>query len=656
MSSSGGAQRGLFDSLTPDPAEAEELARQVAHHDQRYWQDQAPEIPDAEYDGLVERLRRLAPDHPVLQRVGGGGGAADGGTHRHAVPMLSLDKCYDPSGLQRWLAKVSGLVVESPKLDGVAAALVYDDSGTLRVGATRGSGAEGEVITAQLKGVTGVPARIAEGPLEVRGEVYLPLSRFAEIQERFANPRNTAAGALKQKDPRATAGYGLRFCAYALVEPGHEREQDRLRRLHDLGFDVVEHRVLSPDEVPAAYSLWLQRQPALDFEIDGVVYEVDSVAAQQEMGHTAHHPRSAIAYKLPTEASTARLLDVEWSVSRTGTLTPVAIIEPTLLSGATVTRVSLHNAGMLAKLGVTRTASVRVVRRGGVIPKVEAVVEATGAPLELPALCPACEGPVALDGDFLACPNRAGCPAQRQGALEHYLKALGVDGFGPAILEQIVAHGLAAQPADLYRLRPEHLVPLEHMGRTLAVKLVENLDRARTPSLPAFLTALGIPDLGPAVAGVLGERFGALAALREASAEDLAALPGIGPTIAEHVVSGLRSLEPQIEALLEQVQVVATPSVAPSAAPWAGSSFVFTGKMEHMKRAEAQARVRALGGTTPAAVVRDLTYLVVGDRGSPLLGQGRRGGKLRRAEQLQSEGASVEIISETRVLELLAAV
>jgi len=567
--------------------------------------------------------------------------------------MLSLDKCYDESGLQRWLAKVPGEVVESPKIDGVAAALVYGPAGRLRIGATRGNGTRGEVITEQLLRVGGVPARIPAGPVEVRGEVFLPLSRFAELRERFANPRNTAAGALKQKDPRATAAYGLRFVAYSLLEPGHERERDRLERLSALGFDAVEYQVLRADQVPAAYQRWLARQRSLDFEIDGVVYEADSVALQDEMGHTAHHPRYAIAYKLPTEASTARLQEVTWSVSRTGTLTPVAVIEPTLLSGATVTRVSLHNAGMLAKLGVTAEATVRVVRRGGVIPKVEEVVQASGAPVALPERCPSCQGPVVAEGDFLVCPNRLGCPAQRQGVLEHYLKALGVDGFGPALLEQMVESGLAAAPSDLYRLRPEHLLPLERMGPTRAAKLVQAIHGAREPSLAAFLTALGIPDLGPQVAASLMERYESVAALQTASAEELAAAPGIGPIIAKHVTEGLRALAPQIEALLQEVQPGRPAPSPPAASPWQGLSFVFTGQMEHLKRSQAQARVRALGGVTPRSVVRDLSYLVVGDRGSPLYGQGAKGSKLLKAERLLSRGAKLKIISEARFLEML---
>ncbi len=628
------------------PEEVQALAREVEHHDWLYWVEAAPRISDREYDRLVERLRALAPDHPVLQRIGGGR-AASGDPWVHEVPMLSLDKCYDEAGLSRWLSRVEGPLVVSPKIDGIAAALVYDDQGRLTVAATRGNGVEGEVMTRQMLTVRGVPHTIPQGPLEVRGEVYLPLSRFAELKDRFANPRNTAAGALKQKDPAKTAGYGLAFLAYSLLAPGFERESDKLRRLAQLGFEPVPYEVVAKAEAQTAYERWLARRLDLDYEIDGVVFEVDSVPLQEAMGSTAHHPRYAIAYKLPSEARAARLQRVEWSVSRTGTITPVAVIEPTQLSGATVTRASLHNAGMIRKLGITTDAVLEVVRRGGVIPKVERVVEAHGEPVPFPKTCPSCGSPVVLDGDFLSCPNRLGCKAQRTGVLEHFLKAIGVDGFGPAILDQLVEQDLVRTPADLFDLTPDQLLPLERMGKTLATKLVSNLQEARRMDLATFLVALGIREIGPTVAKALQERYPTVEALRRASEEELAGIPGIGPVIARNVVEGLDSMAPLVDELLEKI-TIQVPEDRPDDLPLAGKSFVFTGKLLSMTRDEAKTLVKELGGETPSGVRKDLTYLVVGD-GS----KGKAGSKLEKARAYNQKGAEIRILSEAEFVGLV---
>ncbi len=628
---------------------AEELARQVEHHDRLYWEQAAPEISDAAYDELVERLRRLAPEHPVLQRVGGGGGPS-GAVWQHRRPMLSLDKCYDLEGLSRWLDKVEGPLVETPKVDGVAAALIYDERGRLTVGATRGNGEQGEVATVQLRTVQGVPAQIGAGPLEVRGEVYLPLSRFAELAERFANPRNSVAGGLKQKDPERTRELGLRFFAYTLLEDGAETQSGCLTRLAALGFEPVPHRLLQPAELQASFEGWIEGRAALDYEIDGVVYAVDSLAQQEALGVTAHHPRGAIAYKLPSEGGEAGLLDVVWSVSRTGTLTPVGIIEPTSLSGAIVRRATLHNLGMVEKLGLRLGDRLAVVRRGGVIPKVERVLRPGEQPVLPPTECPSCGAPVERVGDFLQCPARATCPAQRLGVLEHYLKVMGVEGFGPALLEQVVSQALVAGPADLYTLRPADLLPLERMGETLARKLVEQIQSSRRPSLATFLVALGIPELGPQVARRLEERYGSLEELQAADEAALAELSGIGPSIAQQVVLGLRRHAGLIAALLPvlELQRAAAPS-GPVDGALSGRSFVFTGELQSMKRSAAQALVRGLGATTPAGVRRDLDYLVVG--GDP--SAARKSSKVVKAEALIAEGAALRILSEEEFLALL---
>ncbi len=568
--------------------------------------------------------------------------------------MLSLDKCYDEPTLTRWADKFTGRAMQTPKIDGVAAAFVYGDDGRLKVVATRGSGSHGEICTPNMRHVAGVP-EVAQPGLEVRGEVYMPLSVFHErfASRGFANPRNTAAGAIKQKDAAKTAEYGLKFFAYDVLnaDPPPETEEAKMQLLSKLGFSPPEGwRILDKEEMQAAYEAWERRRDDLDFEIDGVVFKVDDLSQQRGMGVTAHHPRWAIAYKVKTESRVAKLVQVLWSVSRTGAVTPVANIEPTSLSGVTVTRISLHNLGMVRKLGILADSTLRVTRRGGVIPYVEEVVAASGVPVEPPALCPECDTPTVEDGDHLKCPN-LDCRSRRIGVLEHYAKVIDVDGFGPAVLEQAYDRGILKDIDDFYTLSAQDLVPLERMGDKSARNLVAGVAARRRQPLRTFLVSIAIPEVGPTVAAVLERRFLSLDAVMAASEEDLAGVDGIGPIIAAHVAAAWQAREDRLARLLSHVTVV--PFEPPpeaddaDAGPFAGQSFVFTGKLTRGDRKSAQASVRALGGDTPSGVTKDLTFLVVGDEGSPLFGGGRKGSKIKKAEKLQESGAAVQVISET---------
>ena len=630
-----------------------ELEAEVRRHNRLYFIDGAPEISDDAFDRLVEELRALRPDSPALQEIGGGAPPSTGEVWTHRVAMLSLDKCYDEPTLARWAERWTGQAVETPKVDGVAATYLYRRDGRLLVGATRGNGAEGEVCTAQLATVSGVPLEVPAPGVEVRGEVYLPLSSFERYRGRLANPRNAAAGALKQKDPERTREYGLRFFAYDLLGTGEQTEQGKLKRLEELGFAPVPWRVVEKEEMQAGYEAWEGRRDGLDYEIDGVVYKADDVGQHEALGVTAHHPRWAIAYKLKTELRVARLKEVAWGVSRTGAITPVAHIEPTLLSGVTVTRASLHNLGQVRRLGVTAACTVRVTRRGGVIPYVEEVVAALGEPVEPPESCPSCGAPTRVDGDFLTC-DAPVCRDRGIGTLEHYAKVIGVEGFGRAVLEQAWDRGLLEDVDGFFRLTAEQLLPLDRMGRTLAGKLVAQVAEHRDQALATFLVSLGIPEVGPAVAGLLEARYATLDALRAASEEELAEVKGIGPVIAGHLVRELAAQAGRIERLLADVRLRAT-EAPPAEAPLAGRSFVFTGKLTSGSREEAQRRVVALGGRTPAGVTRDLDFLVVGDEGSPLYGAGRKGAKIVKAERYAAEGAALQVVTERTFEELVAA-
>ncbi|MCB9550608.1 MAG: NAD-dependent DNA ligase LigA [Myxococcales bacterium] len=484
------------------------LAAEVAEHNRRYWDDNEPLVSDYDYDRLVERLRAVAPDHPVLSAMGPSSENQPGDPVTHAVPMLSLDKAYDEETLQKWAAKFEGDLVMTPKVDGVACSIRYGADGRLQVAATRGSGTVGEDITANVLRIPDVPAAIpVDHPIEVRGEVYLPLSRFRELAGQFANPRNTAAGALKQKDADRSAKMGLRFFCYDVVGDRADTELDKFALAASWGFSPVEHALVSRDEVQQGYEAYVARRAELDFEIDGVVFKANRLDEQARLGATSHHPRYAIAYKLQGDSATTVLREVEWSVSRTGALTPVGIVAPVSLSGATVTRISLHNWGLVQQKELTIGATVAAMRRGGVIPYLEAVVEPGEGAIEPPGSCPSCGTGVEIRGDFVVCPNVLGCPAQSVGILSHYAKITGIEGFGQVWLDTLVEHGALQSPVDYYRLTADALVRFERMGKTLAEKLVAQIDATRDAAARDVLAGArgagsgqdGVADAGAAL-------------------------------------------------------------------------------------------------------------------------------------------------------------
>ena len=638
-------------ALKPLPAgwqdwDGERLAAEVAEHNRRYWDDAAPTISDYDYDKLVEALREKAPNHPVLSAMGPSADNVPGDPVTHARPMLSLDKAYDEETLLKWAAKFEGDLVMTPKVDGVACSIRYGADGRLAVAATRGSGTVGEDITQNVLRISNVPKRV-ELPadldgLEVRGEVYMPLSRFAELAGQFANPRNTAAGALKQKDADRSASMGLKFYAYDVVGGVAATELDKFQNAARWGFDPVEHRLVTREEVQTGYEEYVARRDGLDFEIDGVVFKANDLAEQDRLGATAHHPRYAIAYKLQGDSATTVLEDVEWSVSRTGALTPVGIVAPVSLSGATVTRISLHNWGLVQQKELTIGATVAAMRRGGVIPHLEAVVEPGEGKIAPPDTCPSCGGPVEIQGDFVHCPNTLGCPAQSVGILGHYAKVTDIEGFGQVWLDTLVDGGVLGSPIDYYTLTVDALMQFDRMGETLANKLLAQIAATRTQPLATFLRALGVPDLGKTASKTLAEHFLSLAKVRAATPAELVPLPKFGDLLAARVVEGLSKREALIDGLLEHVTVVdAEPPPSTEGLPWVGQSFLFTGTLEAMKRGDAQKIVKELGGIAASGVSRSLSYLVVGNKG-------KAGSKLTKAEKL-----GVPVITENAFLDMV---
>ncbi len=647
--------------------DAAELERQVRHHNALYWVENRPEIPDETFDLLVRRLRELAPASPALDELGEERAATAGTKVRHAAPMLSLEKAYSEAEIRRFYERFGGVALASPKVDGLAVSIRYGDDGALSLAATRGSGSEGDDVTAAVRQVGDVPHHVPASGVEVRGEVYLPLSTFrARYAGAFANPRNLAAGALKQKDPTRTAAYGLRFAAYDLLGASAPTETAKRALLEAWGFVPVPAVPATADDAQAVYERFAAERDALDYETDGVVFKVDDVRAHDELGATAHHPRYAIAYKYQGESGITTLAGVEWSVSRTGAINPVALLEPITLSGVTVTRVSLHNLGIMEQLArmpvqvgdnlghvLSSGAQVLVTRRGGVIPHIEAVAEPGSGNLGVPTACPSCGARTERRDDTLTADHAPTCAVQQRRQLQHFVNTVDMQGFGPRLLEQLCDLGWVRSPADLYRLDVTRLATLDRMGEKSASNLVAAAAARRLLDPAVFVAALGIPDVGQQVARSLVAHYPDLAALRAASPEQLVEIDGIGPIVAARVVEGLALLASQLDDLLHVVRL-AEPETAPTEGQLAGASFVFTGALDSMARSEAQARVRAAGGTTPDAVTASTDFLVLGDADHERFVGGWRSSKLKKAEQLAAKGGRLRIISESEFLAMTA--
>lgn len=636
------------------------LEEEVEKHHRLYWEDDAPQIPDALYDLMVERLRELRPDATILQDLGAED-IDESVRITHERPMLSLNKCYTEEELNRWFDRFEGQAVVSPKIDGVAMSIRYDDDGKLWLAATRGDGREGERITENARRVIGVPETIPQGPLEVRGEAYLPLDIFQEKwAESFANPRNLAAGALKQKDPEGTRNYGVHFLAYEVIGLHHlSDEASRFDAICDMGFHAVPYILAEKAEGQKAFEHFADARDTLNYEIDGVVFRVNDTSKHEDMGRTAHHPRYAIAYKIQGESGTSILRAIEWSVSRTGKINPVGIIDAVSLSGVTVKRVSLHNLHIMRQLGDGEYpklgSKVLVTRRGGVIPHLEAVLKPGDDAIEIPAHCPSCGAATREEDDFLVADHAPDCVIAALKRLEHFSAVTDIRGLGPKVLAQLFEANLVREPGDIYLLTKEEICTLERTGEKSAQNLLDAIQARRQLRAATFLAALGIRSLGMQVALALEEEFKERwDELLAADVARLTAIEGIGEIIAEHIQEGLEHLHGIIEHLLLHVTLTwPEETVEVKDSPLQDVGVVFTGAMEHMKRKDAQALVRQLGGKTPSAVSGAVKYLVLGDKDYDEFAAGKLTSKAKAAQKLQDEGADIEIISESAFLKLV---
>ena len=649
------------------------LREQIRHHDYRYYVLDRPTISDAAYDGLVRELQTLEADYPGLvtpdsptQRVGGQ--VREGfRTVAHRAPLLSLESTTDPEAVhlfdRRMRAALGPSVryVLEPKLDGLSIEVVYQ-RGQLASASTRGDGQRGEDVTANVRTIRAVPLRLRNGPaliprlLAVRGEVLMRRADFATLNERlrrageplFANPRNAAAGSVRQLDPRITAQRALNVYFYDVLAIEGGGKADTASTLAEWmrawGLRMSPHRRSgsSTADILAYRERMAMTRDSLDVEIDGIVAKVDNLTARSHLSSTAKHPRWAIGVKFEARSATTRLERVEVQVGRTGVLTPVAVLRPVQIGGVTITRATLHNWAELARKRIRAGDMVEVIRAGDVIPEVVGRIQPSrrdGAAPRPPGTCPSCRARVAERGAFRLCPNTIGCPAQRVRAIEHFAsrEAFGIDGLGPSTIQLLVDRGLVRTVADLFHITDDDLRGLPRFGPVAATRLAAAIEKARRVDLARFLFALGIPDVGTATARRLAERFRTLAAIRRATQAQLANTPEVGPVAARQILEFFRrpSSRAVIDALVGQgVTIVSHRDRAAGAL--AGRSVVFTGALETMTRADAERLVALHGGRAMRSVTGATSVLVAGS--AP-------GSKLDRARAL-----GIPILSEREFL------
>ncbi len=658
---------------------AAKLRAEITEHAYRYHVLDAPTISDAAYDRLIRDLRDLEERYPELvtpdsptQRVGAPPSAAFA-TVRHRTPMLSLANAFDEAELEAWdkrvRAALGGVAVHyvcELKIDGAAVSLTYQD-GVFASGATRGDGVQGEDVTPNLRTLKSIPLRLrgAKPPrlLEVRGEVYLARKTFEAVnaereargEPHFANPRNAAAGSLRQLDPQITASRPLQVFVYGLGYAEGLRlrsHSEILQWMRDAGFRTNAHttRCASLDEVKAYLGTWTERRATLDYDTDGVVVKVDDLGQQAELGATTQAPRWAIAYKFPAEQAITKLTDITINVGRTGALTPAAVLEPVRVSGVTVTSATLHNEDEIKRKDVRIGDWVIVQRAGEVIPEVVAPLPERRTGRErrfvMPKRCPVCHTPVERpEGEAVArCPNLS-CPAQVQERLYHFASrdAMNIDGLGDKLIAQLLERGLIKDPADLYHLTKDQMLILERMGDKLAQNILDAIDRSRQTTLARALYALGIRHAGAHVAEVLAAHFSSIEALMEASFEEVRDVPGIGPTIAESVVGFFKQTPNRrlVRRLLAAGVKPAAAAAGPVArdGPLAGAQVVFTGTLSRWSRDQAEALVRSAGGVAAESVTKKTAYVVAGE--SP-------GSKLEKARRLD-----VKVLTEDEFAKLV---
>ena len=655
----------------------EELKEQIRENDYQYYVLDDPKISDYEYDKLMQELLDIEKAHPELltadspsQRVGGEA-LSEFPPYTHRNPLLSLGNSYNEEDLREFDRRVkSDLGVDTVeyvveyKIDGLSVALSYEN-GVLVTGATRGDGYIGENVTNNIRTVKNIPLKLrkTETLMEARGEVYLPRAAFERLNKQreengeplFANPRNAAAGSLRQLNPKIAAERDLRAIIYNLLylegADSPQSQSECLKYLHEQGFTVSEPLVSSDiDEIVEYCRKKGERRHELDYDIDGMVVKVNSIAYQEQLGYRARNPRWAIAYKFPPEQQRTKLKDITVQVGRTGVVTPVAQLEPVFLAGSTISRATLHNEDYIAQKEIMIGDTVIIEKAGEVIPAVVAVDktkrDGNERAFAFPDLCPECGTPlIRLEGEAaVRCPNTLHCPAQVREGIIHFASrdGMNIDGLGPAVINQLYQAELIHDSADLYYLTREELLTIERMGEKSADNLLKSLEKSKNCSLAALIFSLGIPLVGLTVAKILAKEFGSIEKLKQASYDDLVAIDAVGTKIAQSITEYFaQESNSDFLARLEQAGIMMQEehTEKQTKEAFAGKTFVLTGTMVAMDRKTAQEKIESLGGKASSSVSKKTNYVVAGENA---------GSKLTKAEELGST-----ILSEDEFLRLL---
>ena len=659
-----------------DPAkEIADLRRVLRRHEHLYYVLDQPQVTDAEYDALMRRLRELEELHPELASADSPTGRVGGKPREgfvkvpHSSLMLSLDNALNEEELRAFDRRVTELLsgatyryVAELKMDGLSMAAIYRD-GRFTLAVTRGDGQVGEDVTENARTIHSLPLQVDGGPaaFEVRGETVMNRRAFERLNReredkglsRFANPRNAAAGSLRLLEPQLTAARRLDYYPYFFLvdgAPARESHWASLEEMVRLGFKVNQHRRLceNVDQVLAYCAEWEARREQLPYEIDGVVVKVDSVERQRQLGFTAKAPRWAMAYKYPARQAKTTVRAIEVQVGRTGALTPVALLEPKEVGGATVSRATLHNEDEIARLGLEVGDEVVIERSGDVIPKVVRVSAQGSArkPFHMPAECPVCGGKVVREeGEAASRCINTNCPARLKESILHFASrgVMNIDGVGEALVDQLVDKGMAKGLADLYELTLAELVGLERMGPKSAANILRNIVNSKSNPLPRVLAAMGIRFVGERTAVFLAEAFGSLDAIAEASPEDLQRVEEVGPKVAESVYQFFR--EPHNRDLVERLRAAGLmfthESMRPTDGALQGLTFVLTGTLPALSREEAKDLIERAGGKVAGSISRKTSYLVAGEDA---------GSKLAKAQSL-----GVRILDEMQLLALIKA-
>ncbi|MDO6564010.1 NAD-dependent DNA ligase LigA [Amphritea sp. 1_MG-2023] len=671
--------------MKPDtsiPQLLEQLRDQLRHYNYQYYVLDDPQVPDAEYDRVFQQLKALEDEHPELitaesptQRVGAAPLTAFTQV-RHEMPMLSLDNAFSADDMYsfekrlhdrlKWIEDTPLTFACEPKLDGIAVSLLYEQGRLVR-GATRGDGSTGEDISLNVRTIESIPLQLmgAGYPerLEVRGEIYMPRRSFTRLNEAalkrgdkpFVNPRNAAAGSLRQLDPKITAQRSLEMCCYSVgVVSGGElpdNHADILRQLATWGLKINAEMAVVQGAKGCLeyYDALSERRNQLAYEIDGIVFKVNDIALQQRLGFVSRAPRWAIAHKFPAQEEITQVKAIEFQVGRTGAITPVARLEPVFVGGVTVSNATLHNMDEVERLDVRAGDSVIIRRAGDVIPQVVSVVlerrPADAEAVQLPATCPVCDAEVIrVASEAVArCSGGLSCGAQRKEALKHYVsrKAMDIDGLGEKLIDALVEKELVHSPADLYQLHHRQLASMERMGDKSATKLLQSIDNSKATELANFIYALGIREVGEATARTLALHFGSLEAVMAASEEQLQATPDIGPVVAQYIVSFFHQVHNRevIDALRQAGVHWQDVSLDQASQPLLGQTWVLTGTLEQMPRSEAKKQLLALGAKVAGSVSAKTDYVVAGPGA---------GSKLQKAEAL-----NIPVMDEAELMALL---